>query len=255
MMPIVAVPADNRHFEGYDWHASPNQYISAAAEGAGVIPLIVPALDALIDVDAVLDRVDGVLITGSRTNVHPSLYGEKETPEHGPFDPARDTVSLALIRGAIERGLPLLAICRGIQELNVALGGTLATEIQTLPERMDHRKPVTDIADEAFAVRHPVQVKEGSCLADIVGAGAVSVNSLHRQAISALAPRLTVEAVADDGTIEAVSVIDAKAFAVGVQWHPEYWFRTDQPSGAIFRAFGEAVRARLSGTPRLKASA
>ena len=247
MTPIVAVPADSRHFDGYDWHAAPNQYVAAAAEGAGVVPLIVPALDTALDIDAVLDRVDGVLITGSRSNVHPSLYGGEETPEHGPFDRARDNVSLALIRGALERGLPLLAICRGIQELNVALGGTLANEIQTLPDRLDHRKPETDIADEAFAVRHPVHVREGSCLADILGAGPVDVNSLHRQAISDLAPGLAVEAVADDGTIEAVSVVGAKGFAVGVQWHPEYWFRTDQASAKIFRAFGEAVRAQMAG--------
>jgi putative glutamine amidotransferase len=241
---LVAVPADIRNFDGYTWHAAPDQYIMAAVNGSNVLPLIVPALSDGTDVDMVLDRVDGVLISGSRTNVHPSNYGEDETENHGPFDPARDLLSMALIRRSIERGIPLLAICRGIQELNVALGGSLATEIQDLPGRIDHRKPQTENWDEAFAIRHTIQVKEGSCLASIVGDGEVRVNSLHRQAISKLAPRLTVEAVAEDGTVEAVSVIDAPGFAIGVQWHPEYWVGSDTISDKIFAAFGDAVRAR-----------
>lgn len=239
---IVAIPADIRAFDGYTWHAAPDQYIRAAVNGSGVLPLVVPALEDDTDVDMVLDRVDGVLISGSRTNVHPSLYGETETESHGPFDPARDRLTMALIRRTIERGIPLLAICRGIQELNVALGGSLATEIQELPGRMDHRKPQTENWDEAFAIRHSIKVKEGSCLAAILGHGEVQVNSLHRQAISSLAPRLAVEAVAEDGTIEAVSVIDAPGFAIGVQWHPEYWVGSDDVSDRIFGAFGRAVR-------------
>ncbi|MEQ8306195.1 MAG: gamma-glutamyl-gamma-aminobutyrate hydrolase family protein [Hoeflea sp.] len=239
---IVAIPADIRTFDGYTWHASPDQYIRAAVDGSGVLPLVVPALENETDIDMVLDRVDGVLISGSRTNVHPSLYGETETESHGPFDPARDKLSMALIRRTIERGIPLLAICRGIQELNVALGGSLATEIQELPGRMDHRKPQTENWDEAFAIRHSIKVKEGSCLAAILGDGEAQVNSLHRQAISRLAPRLAVEAVAEDGTIEAVSVIDSPGFAIGVQWHPEYWVGSDDVSDRIFGAFGRAVR-------------
>lgn len=241
---LVAVPADIRTFDGYTWHATPDQYIRAAVNGSGVLPLVVPSLQEPADVDMVLDRVDGVLISGSRTNVHPSHYGEDETDNHGPFDPARDRLSMALIRRAIDRAIPLLAICRGIQELNVALGGSLATEIQELPGRIDHRKPETDNWDEAFAIRHTIEVKEGSCLAGILGHGEVRVNSLHRQAISQLAPRLAVEAVAEDGTIEAVSVIDAPGFAIGVQWHPEYWVGSDPISDRIFAAFGDAVRAR-----------
>lgn len=239
---LVAIPADLREFEGYTWHSAPDQYVTAAVRGAHVLPLIVPALEEGGDVDLVLDRVDGVLISGSRTNVHPQRYGEAATDGHGPFDPARDSTSLALISRAIERGIPLLAICRGIQELNVALGGSLATEIQELPGRIDHRKPDVTDRDQAFAIRHSIRVREGSCLAGIVGHGEVRVNSLHRQAISRLAPRLAVEAVAEDDTIEAVSVIDAPGFAVGVQWHPEYWVGSDDISDRIFAAFGEAVR-------------
>jgi putative glutamine amidotransferase len=240
---IVVIPADIREFDGYVWHASPAQYVRAAVEGSHVQPLIVPALEKGFDADGILDRVDGVLISGSRTNVHPSLYGAEATENHGPFDPARDATSLPLIRRAIDRGIPLLAICRGIQELNVAMGGTLATEIQELPGRIDHRKPDVTVTDEAFAIRHTITVAKGGCLAEFLGAGETRVNSLHRQAISDLAPRLAVEALAEDGTVEAVSVIDAPGFAVGVQWHPEYWIGSDEISNKIFAAFGEAVRA------------
>jgi len=163
--------------------------------------------------------------------------------EDGPFDLARDATSIPMIQRAIERGIPLLAICRGIQELNVALGGTLATEIQDIPGRTDHRRPDTTDRDKMYAIRQTVIIREGTCMAEMLGAGEVQVNSLHRQGISDKAPRLAVEAIAEDGTIEAVSVIDSKAFAVGVQWHPEYWAQSDQPSNAIFRAFGDAVRA------------
>lgn len=245
--PVVAIPCDFREFDGNVWHVVAHQYVRAAVEGAGVMPFLVPALETGNDIDEILDRVDGVLASGARSNVHPSLYGREAKDTDGPFDPGRDATSLPLIRRALERGVPLLAICRGIQELNVALGGTLATEIQDQPGIWDHRKPDVKELDVAYGIRQDVIVKEGSCLAPVLGAGRIRVNSLHRQAIGAAAPRLAVEAVADDGTIEAVSVIGAKAFAVGVQWHPEYWVRTDTPSASLFKAFGDAVRTYAAG--------
>lgn len=241
--PLVAIPADIREVEGTQWHATPVQYVRAAVGAAGVMPVIVPALEDNHDIDAILDRVDGVLLSGSRTNVHPSHYGLDHDEAHGPFDLARDATSLPMIRRALDRGIPLLAICRGIQELNVALGGTLETEIQEKPGRDDHRRIDSPNRDEMYKIRQPVIIREGSCIAKVLGAGEVMVNTLHRQAIGATAPQLAVEALAEDGTIEAVSVIDAKGFAIGVQWHPEYWAHSDQPSNAIFRAFGDAVRA------------
>ena len=241
--PVVAIPADFRTFDGNVWHATPHQYVRAALEGSGVMVFLVPALETGNDADEILDRVDGVLVSGSRTNVHPALYGKAATEDDGPFDPGRDATSLPLIRRALDRGVPLLAICRGIQELNVALGGTLASEIQDMPGIWDHRKPDVADLDVAYGIRQNVIVKEGTCLASVLGTGPVQVNSLHRQAISQTAPRLAVEAVAEDGTVEAVSVIDAKAFAVGVQWHPEYWVGRDGPSSTLFQAFGDAVRA------------
>lgn len=241
--PIIAIPADIRSLDGAEWHAAQTQYLAAALKVADVMSFIVPAFEEGNDIDAILDRVDGLLVSGSATNVHPSLYGVEAKESDGPFDSARDATSLPLIRRAIDRGVPMLAICRGIQELNVALGGTLASEIQEQPGIWDHRKPDDIDRDKAFAIRQAVYIREGSCIAQHLGmTGEVQINSLHRQAIAKTAPRLQVEATAEDGTIEAVSVIDAKGFAVGVQWHPEYWAETDAPSRALFKAFGTAVR-------------
>lgn len=245
MQPIVAIVADTRDFDGHIWHCCPTQYLRAAFDVGGVLPLIVPAFGAEIDFEALLARVDGVLVSGSKSNVHPTLYGAEPQAKHEPFDPARDATTLPLIRAAVERGIPLFAICRGIQELNVALGGTLAAEVQEQDGRMDHREPDSTDKDTRFQLAHPIS--PSGCLAAILGDAPFEVNSLHRQAISALAPRLQAEAVAPDGTIEAVSVIDAPGFAIGVQWHPEYWATSDAPSRKLFEAFGDAVRQYAGG--------
>ncbi len=241
--PLVAVSTDVKHVDNYNWHATPRQYIEAALAGAGVFPVLVPSFGDRLDFDSLLASVDGVMLTGSRSNVNPSLYGGHASEENGPYDPDRDATTIPLLRKAIEQGVPLLAICRGLQELNVALGGTLATEIQEREGALDHRAPVSDDQDVRFSIRQSVSIRPGSCLAGVFGPGDIKVNSVHRQAIDIPGTRLQVEAVADDGTIEAVSVRDARAFAVGVQWHPEYWVHSDSNSGKIFRAFGDAVRA------------
>lgn len=242
MQPLIAVPTDVKTYENYTWHAAPQQYLVAATEVAGVLPVLVPSLGDRLDLDELLASVDGVMLTGARSNVHPSLYGGDSSEANGPYDPARDATSMPLIRRAIETGVPLLAICRGIQELNVALGGTLATEIQERPGALDHRAPASDVQDERFAIRQTVSIKPGSCLAGVFGAGDIRVNSVHRQAVGQLSDHLQVEALAEDGTVEAVSVVGARAFAVGVQWHPEYWAKSDDASARLFRAFGDAVR-------------
>jgi putative glutamine amidotransferase len=253
--PLVLVSTDVRRFENYTWHAAPAQYLEAALTAAGVAPLLLPSFGARIDIDSVLDRVDGVMLTGSKSNVHPSHYGGDASEANGPYDMDRDATTLPLIRRAIERGVPLLAICRGIQEMNVALGGTLASEIQDLPGRMDHRAPDSPDQDQRFAIRQTVSIKPGSCLAGVFGAGEISVNSVHRQAVDRLGPNLEIEAVAPDGTVEAVSVRGSRGFAVGVQWHPEYWAGTDENSAKVFRAFGDAVRARMLGRGAMASAA
>jgi putative glutamine amidotransferase len=244
--PLIAIAADTRFHDGYTWHGSPQTYLEAAAAVAGTTPLIVPAFGGRIDLDAVLDAVHGVMATGSKTNVHPSHYSVPPSAAHEPYDEARDATSIPLLRRAIERGIPVLAICRGFQELNVAFGGSIATEIQELAGKIDHRAAVSDDQAERFKIHQDVFVREGTCLASILDAGAVKVNSLHRQGVERLGTGLAVEASAADGTIEAVSVTGAKAFAVGVQWHPEYWAKTDAPSGKILKAFGDAVRQHAS---------
>ena len=253
--PLVAVSTDVRMFDNYTWHAAPQQYLEAALTGAGVFPLLVPSFGDRLDLDELLGSVDGVMVTGSKSNVHPSLYGGDASEANGPYDPGRDATTLPLIRKAIERGVPLLAICRGIQELNVALGGTLGTEIQERPGSLDHRAPVSDNQDERFGIRQKVSIKPGSCLASVFGAGEIMVNSLHRQGVDRLGSRLQVEAVAEDGSIEAVSVKDSRAFAVGVQWHPEYWVKSDDNSLKIFRAFGDAVRLHAAAKIGARAAA
>ena len=246
-LPLVALPADRREFENYSWHASPDQYARAALDAGRVAPVIVPALGAAgaSVVDAVLHAVSGVLVTGSKSNVHPSLYGHEPTPAHEPYDRDRDATSLPLIAGALERGVPLLCVCRGIQELNVALGGTLRTDIQS-EDRTDHRAVPEGTPDERFRIDHEISVEDGSALGGVIGASA-RVNSLHRQALDEPGEGVLVTARAPDGTIEAIAVEGAKGFAMGVQWHPEYWaresHRRDRPSWAIFEAWGDAVRA------------
>ncbi|WP_354098396.1 gamma-glutamyl-gamma-aminobutyrate hydrolase family protein [Bradyrhizobium sp. S3.2.12] len=244
--PLVAVSADVRELNNHTWHATPQQYLAAAVSGAGIFPLIVPSFGERLDLDRLLLAVDGVMITGSGSNVHPSMYGGDSSEANGPYDPARDSTTLPLIRKAIDQAVPLLAICRGLQELNVALGGTLAAEIQEQPGKLDHRAPPSDSRDARFALRQTVTVKAGSFLFDVLGATKIKVNSVHRQAVGRLAPQLQAEAVAEDGTVEAVTVRNSRDFALGVQWHPEYWVKSDAPSACIFRAFGNAVRARAA---------
>jgi putative glutamine amidotransferase len=187
----------------------------------------------------VLDRLDGLLLSGSPSNVHPELYGVGDSLTPGKHDRFRDGTTLPLAREALRRGMPLLAICRGIQELNVAMGGTLHQQVHLMPGRADHRSGGGEL-DHMFRLKHTVRVT--GHLARIVGDEAVMVNSLHEQAIDRVADGLEVEAVAEDGTVEAVRVRDAKAFAFGVQFHPEWHWATDNASRAIFEAFGEACR-------------
>jgi putative glutamine amidotransferase len=254
LTPIIAVASDLKEIGGYRWHAAPETYLKAVVVGLGGVPLIVPSLSDQIDFDVLLDRVDGVLMTGSRSNVHPSRYGEPATDKAEPYDEARDAVTLPLIRAAIGKGVPLFAICRGVQELNVALGGTLIPEVHEEEGRHDHRAPASEDQDVRFSIRQDVAVEPGSVLANILGPGPVRVNSLHRQAIGRLGERLVVEARAPDGTIEAIRVVGGPGFAIGVQWHPEYWVASDKPSARLFAAFGDAVRTRMAARSRLAAA-
>lgn len=230
-----------------------DKYMRALARCSDVLPVIVPSMADVIAPDTILGNVDGLLLTGSPSNVYPEIYGKEVGPESEPHDRDRDATTLPLILAALEAGLPLFAICRGFQELNVALGGTLHVRVHEVPGRLDHRRPDDPDLDAQYGDRHDIAIREGSNLGQILGCETLVVNSLHWQAIDQLAPRLEVEATAADGTIEAVSVEGATGFALGVQWHPEYKAWESAASDKLFKAFGDAVRAhadtRAKGTP------
>ena len=239
--PIVLVPACNRLLGDHAFHIAGRKYVDAVRL-AGATPLIVPT--ALADeFDALLDVADGLLLTGSPSNVHPSHYDEDVRDRTLPLDPARDAWTQPLIRRALERGLPLFAICRGTQEINVALGGSLHQAVHEVGPHIDHRAPPGKSADTQYAAAHEVEVVPGGILAQIVGQARFKVNSLHGQAVNRLAAGLRVEARAPDGVVEAFSVADTKGFSLCVQWHPEWQAATNPVSRQMLQAFGDAVRA------------
>ena len=250
MTPLVGIPACRKQFEYMEQHAAHAIYARALLL-AGCVPVLLPPLGAAML--AALDRLDGLLLPGSTSNVEPHRYGAETDETPGQHDPDRDDTTLPLIREAVRRGLPVLAICRGIQELNVALGGTLHQRVHALTGRMDHRDP-DGPPDARFALAHDVAVTGG--LAAMLGADRVRVNSLHGQAVDHPAPGLSVEALAEDGTVEAVRGTTCPGFVLGVQWHPEWHAATDAPSRAIFEAFGKACRtyARALQAPSLQPS-
>lgn len=241
--PTVVIACDHREAKGHAFHSAGEKYIEAVREGAQALPLLLPVLDPPIDPDEVLDRADGVLLTGAPSNVAPHRYDGPGAREGTLLDPRRDDTTLALIHRVIARAVPLLCICRGFQELNVAFGGSLHQHLQDVPGRFDHRADPALPLDIQYGRAHSVSVVPGSLLADWTGFGAFEVNSLHSQGIDRLGDGLALEAVARDGTIEAVRVDIAPAFAFGVQWHPEWKFQDNVVSQAIFAAFGEAARA------------
>ena len=247
MKPLVGISCCVKQFGifGMPNHGASDTYVRATAQVVGGVPVLIPADSGAADIETLLDRLDGIMLTGSRSNVQPSLYGGPPHAEGTPEDPARDSTTLPLIRAAIARGLPVLAICRGLQELNVALGGSLHQRLQDLPDRIDHSTPMQPSARVRQGKAHSVRLTSGGWLHRLAGAIEVPVNSLHNQGIDRLAPGLVVDAVASDGTIEGVRAATAPGFVVGVQWHPEYDFDTDALSRRIFEAFGQALRARM----------
>lgn len=248
--PLIGISCCTKQFGlfGMPNHAASDTYVKATDEVIGAVPVLLPANGPSADIETLLDRLDGIILTGSRSNVQPTLYDGPPHAEGTPEDPARDSMTLPLIRAALERGVPVLAICRGFQELNVALGGSLHQRLQDLPDRLDHSTPMQPSARIRQGKAHALRVTPGSLLHRLAGSTEIAVNSLHNQGVDRLAPGLVVEGVAPDGTIEAVRVVASQAAAAigygyGVQWHPEYDWRTDAVSRAIFEHFGIAVRA------------
>ena len=241
--PIVLVPACSCDVGSHANHVVQRKYVDAVVIGAHCVPLILPALGEATDLETVLSLCDGIMLTGAASNVHPSHYAENVLDDSLPQDPLRDATTLPLIRAALRRGIPIFSICRGFQEMNVALGGSLHQAVQDVDGHLDHRENADHALDEQYGPAHLVTVTANGVLEDILGAGDIAVNSLHGQGIKQLASGLAVEARAPDGLVEAFSVPAAAAFALAVQWHPE-WHLADNPvSLKLFGAFGAACRA------------
>jgi len=228
------------------------KYLNALAEVSRAMPLMFAGMPEVTDIDALLEVVDGVLLTGSRANVHPTRFQTEPGAAYEPYDEARDAIAIALVRECVARAVPVFGICRGMQEMNVAFGGTLHPEIRDLPGRMNHRMPRLDNGEMhpdpevVFADRHDVALVPRGVFAALLGADKVRVNSLHGQGVLEPGARVVVEGVAEDGTVEAIRIADAAGFALGVQWHAEHDARSNPVNRALFEAFGAAV-ARRSG--------
>ncbi|MBM1219449.1 gamma-glutamyl-gamma-aminobutyrate hydrolase family protein [Ponticoccus sp. SC2-23] len=242
--PIVGI-IGNLHLinDQYPTHAAGTMNSQAIAEVSDCLPMIVPSDPKLSDVPDLLDACDGFLFTGGRPNVHPEEYGEAPTEAHGTFDRDRDAVALSLVRACVERGQPFFGICRGFQEVNVAMGGSLYPEIRDLPGRDNHRMPPDGTLEEKFELRHEVTFVENGPFHRLMGAQKVMTNTLHGQGIKMPGPRIVIDGHAPDGTPEAIYVAGAPGFTLSVQWHPEYNAARDPVSRKLFGAFGDAVRA------------
>ena len=224
-------------------HHVGDKYLRSLVDGSRALPMMIPALGDALDFAEVVERIDGLLLTGGRANVEPHHYGGPPFPEDEIVDPARDATVLPLIRACIDKGIPVFGICRGIQEINVALGGSLHYRVHLLPGKMDHRmRRDVDTSEERMALRHPVSLAPGGLMEQLAGAGEVMVNSLHGQSIDRPADGLAVEALSRDGVIEGVHLKEAKRLTVGVQWHAEWQIEKHTLSRRLFEAFGEAAR-------------
>src|SRR5215472_7054599 len=242
--PLIGIPADRRMVGAHHFHMVGEKYARAVMEAAGAAPLLIPALAEELRFDDLLGRLDGLLFTGSPSNVEPHRYQGRPSDPGTLHDPARDATTLPLIRKAVEVGVPVFGICRGFQEMNVAFGGTLHQKLHEIPGHLDHRDDESQPLEVQYGPAHDVTLEPGGLLRSLAGGDRISVNSLHNQGIDRLGDPLAVEARAPDGVIEAFRVRAAKTFALAVQWHPE-WKVMDNPfSRALFAAFGKAASER-----------
>jgi putative glutamine amidotransferase len=245
MKPVVLLPCDNREIGGHPAYVLGQKYADAVRDQAQCTPMFFPATRHT-DIDAYLAIADGILLTGSPSNVDPSYFGESVLDASLPLDAARDAATLPIIRRAVELGIPLLAICRGLQEINVALGGSLHQAVQNVEGREDHRGARGRLdanSDETYALAHPINIVRGGHLERLVGNSELMVNSVHGQGIHRIAEGLRAEAHAPDGQIEAVTIVKHTGFNLAMQWHPEWRAWENESSSKIFAAFGEACEA------------
>ena len=243
--PLIGIPADRRILGPHPFHCVGEKYIAAVAEAADAVPVVIPSFGER-DLDELLSRLDGILLTGSPSNVEPHRYSGPDSDPDTLHDPHRDETTLPLIPRVIEAGMPLFAVCRGFQEMNVAFGGTLWQKVQDVPGMQDHREDKSQSLEIQYAPAHAVELVRGGLLHAVAGADQVMVNSLHAQGVQTLGSGLDIEARAPDGLIEAFRVRAAPGFALAVQWHPEWQVLKNPFSHALFAAFGAAARARIN---------
>lgn len=239
--PLVGVVADVKFIAPHPFHTVGDKYLRALVQAADVVPVLIPALTDIVAVKSWLSRLDGVFLPGGYSMVHPDHYNG-ELIDGTLFDEARDALSLTIIRSALDLGKPLFGVCRGLQEMNVALGGSLHQNLHLTGQYIEHREDKALTVEEQYVDAHPVRCTAGGQLAQITGLDEYRVNSLHTQGIDRLAPGVTAEAVSEDGLVEAFSVDGATAFAMAVQWHPEWRVMDNQPNKKLFEAFGAACR-------------
>jgi putative glutamine amidotransferase len=243
--PLIGIPADRRMVGAHPFHMVGEKYARAVLEAAGAAPVLIPALAEELQFEELLERLDGVLFTGSPSNVEPHHYEGTPSAPGTLHDPARDATTLPMIRKAIETGVPVFGICRGFQEMNVAFGGTLNQHLHQVPGNLDHRDDESQPLEVQYGVAHEVTLEPGGLLRTLAGGRErIEVNSLHSQGIDRLGRELAVEARAPDGVIEAFRVAGARRFAVAVQWHPEWQVMSNPFSRALFAAFGRSSRER-----------
>jgi putative glutamine amidotransferase len=249
--PVVGVIGNAHRIENrFTVQMVGERNLRAVAEVAGALPLMFAGSPEITEIGALLDTVDGIVLTGARANVHPTRFKAEPHERHEPYDIHRDDVALTLSEACVARGIPLFGICRGLQEMNVAFGGSLHPEIRELPGRINHRMPRLENGEihpdpkVIFADRHNVSLVPGGAFARLLGCETIRVNSLHGQGILEPGKRVVVEGVAEDGTIEAIRIADAPGFALGVQWHAEYDPQRNPVNRALFKAFGEALLAQ-----------
>jgi putative glutamine amidotransferase len=244
--PLIGIPADRRLLGHHHFHCVGEKYVHAAAAGTGAHVSLIPATGAALNLDELLTYFDGILLTGSPSNVEPHHYNGPPSAPGTLHDPYRDATTLPLIPRVVRAGMPLLAICRGFQEMNVAYGGTLWQRIHEIEGYRDHRENPEAPIDEQYGPAHAVELIPGGHLERLAGTSRITVNSLHSQGVQTLGRDLEIEARAPDGVIEAFRVRSAPSFAIAVQWHPEWKFETNPFSRALFAAFGAAVHERAS---------
>lgn len=242
--PIIGITADRRMVGDHPFHMAGEKYLAAVSQASEGIPVMIPALGNVDDIEEVLGQLDGIVLPGSPSNVEPHRYSGTPSVPGTLHDPHRDATTLPLVPRAVAMGVPLLGICRGFQEMNVAFGGTLFQRVHEVPGHMDHRDDETQDLEVQYAPAHPVRLEPGGLLHELAGADEIIVNSLHWQGIERLGEDLLVEARAPDGLIEGFRVSNAQRFAVAVQWHPEWRAMENVFSRTLFAAFGDACRER-----------